>query len=120
MKQLRQPSQLVAANISTTAGTELPTLTTAMLDEKSIRNCPRSRSFVCVAFFTGSADEFGIQWSLTDRCVDLHLGAGDVLGHPGIGLVLDLDTVGRSMRVSDDAPTDRVHDVSPSRPLGPT
>jgi hypothetical protein len=37
MKQLRQPSQLVAANISTTAGTELPTLTTAMLDEKSIR-----------------------------------------------------------------------------------
>jgi hypothetical protein len=34
--------------------------------------------------------------------------------------VLHLDTVGRSMRVSDDAPTDRVHDVSPSRPLGPT
>src|SRR5215217_701419 len=88
MKQLRQPSQLVAANISTTAGTELPTLTTAMLDEKSIRNCPRSRSFVCAAFCTGSPDEFGIQWSLTDRCVDLHLGAGDVLGHPGIGLVL--------------------------------
>ena len=80
-------------------------LTTAMLDEKSIRDCQRSGSFVCVAFLTSSADELGTQRPLTDCRVDLHLGARDVLVHPRIGALLRLHTMGGSMRVPNDAPT---------------